>query len=261
MPPLFPGMAAGALRTLSDAFRTGRLTAAAGTLSIGRIVPGPADATADILRLLGEGMSPSHLSLLLDSRADLAEAGLASGRHAELVWTGPEGHQAFSRDTSVVVRELFETAQLSVLVSTFVVRQGVKVFEPLARRMDERPDLDVEVFLHVGRGPRDSRYESEILREFAAEFKGDWPGTRLPKVYYDPRGLAAEPANRATWHAKCVVVDESVAFVASANFTEWAHQKNVEAGVLLRDPPLAMQIRGQFDGLVRSQQVRRVPGL
>jgi len=254
-------MAAGALRALADAFRTGRLGVGANSLSVGRIVPCPAEATADILRLLGEGMSPSHLSLLLESRADLAEAGLATDRHAELVWTGPEGHQAFSRDTSVVVRELFETAQRSVLVSTFVVRQGVKVFEPLARRMDERPDLDVEVFLHVGRGPRDNRYESEILREFAAGFKKDWPGARLPKVYYDPRALSATPEDRATWHAKCVIADEAAALVTSANFTEWAHHRNFEAGALVRDPPFVAQLRQQFAGLVADSIVRRIPGI
>lgn len=179
---------------------------------------------------------------------------------AELVWTGPEGHGAFSRDTSVVVRELFERAQHSILLSTFVVHQGRTVFEPLAKRMDEVPALHVQMFLHVGRGPRDTRYESEILREFASEFKANWPGSRLPEVFYDPRALATESRERATWHAKCVVVDDSVAFVTSANFTEWAQQRNVEAGVLVREARFAVQLRGQFEGLVDAQLVHRVPG-
>lgn len=261
MPSLFEGVSASGLRSLADAFRTGRLGAGATGLSVGRVVSCPDNALKDILRLLGEGLSPAHLALLLDARAEAAEHGMAADRHAELVWTGPEGQHAFCRDTSVVIRELFETAQRSVLVSTFVVRQGTAVFETLGRRMDERPELEVDLFLHVGRLPRDTRYESAILREFASAFKTDWPGSRLPRVYYDPRALAADPGDRATWHAKCVVADGTAAFVTSANFTEWAQQRNVEAGVLVREPGFVAQLRGQFKGLVDAQLVRRAPGL
>lgn len=261
MPPLFEGVSASGLRSLADAFRTGRLGADATGLAVGRVVACPDNASQDLLRLLGEGLSPAHLALLLDARAEVAERGMTADRHAELVWTGPEGQHAFCRDTSVVIRELFETAQRSVLVSTFVVRQGTAVFESLGRRMDERPDLGVDLFLHVGRLLRDTRYESAILREFATAFKADWPGSRLPRVYYDPRSLASDPGDRATWHAKCVVVDDVAAFVTSANFTEWAHQRNVEAGVLVREPGLVSQISQQFQGLISAQIVRRVPGI
>jgi phosphatidylserine/phosphatidylglycerophosphate/cardiolipin synthase-like enzyme len=55
-------------------------------------------------------------------------------------------------------------------------------------------------------------------------------------------------------------VDDRVSFVTSANFTEWAQQRNVEAGVLVRNPHFASQLRGQFDTLVQSKSVKRLPG-
>ena len=113
----------------------------------------------------------------------------------------------------------------------------------------------------MGRPYRDARHESELLRECADGFRREWPGARLPEVFYDPRGLAVDSADQATWHAKCVVVDDGRAFVTSANFTEWAQQRNVEAGVLIRDSQFASQLRRQFTGLVEGRQVRRVPGL
>jgi len=258
---LFRGVSSGALHALADAFRAGRLGLLASGLSINRVSPCPEPVVADLRRLLEEGMAPAHLALLLDAHADRLEGPMMGSQLAELVWTGPEGHSAFSRDTSVVVRELFERAKHSILLSTFVVHQGRTVFGSLAKRMDELPELHVQVFLHVGRGPRDTRYGSEILREFASEFRANWPGSRLPEVFYDPRALASDPRERATWHAKCVVVDDSVAFVTSANFTEWAQHRNVEAGVLVRDARVAVQLSGQFKGLVDAQLVRRVPGL
>jgi phosphatidylserine/phosphatidylglycerophosphate/cardiolipin synthase-like enzyme len=56
------------------------------------------------------------------------------------------------------------------------------------------------------------------------------------------------------------LVDDELALVTSANFTEWAHQRNVEAGVLLRNRHFAGQLLQQFEGLIQAKQVRRLPG-
>ncbi len=85
-------------------------------------------------------------------------------------------------------------------------------------------------------------------------------GVRRPEFYYDPRGLSRDPAVRASWHAKCVVVDDEVAFVTSANFTEWAQERNVEAGALIRSRQFAVQLRSQMENLIQTKQVRRLPG-
>jgi phosphatidylserine/phosphatidylglycerophosphate/cardiolipin synthase-like enzyme len=117
----------------------------------------------------------------------------------------------------------------------------------------------VQIFLHVGRERRDKRHESELLREFADSFRANWPGARNPEIHYDPRALLAND-DRATWHAKCVLIDDEVAFVTSANFTEWAQTRNVEAGVIVRDGHFTSQLRAQFEGLVQAKQVARLPG-
>jgi phosphatidylserine/phosphatidylglycerophosphate/cardiolipin synthase-like enzyme len=199
------------------------------------------------------------MALLLDARADAVDARSAGGSSVELVWTGPETAVAFSRDTSVVVRELFQAAQRSVIVSTFVIQAGKAVFDALARRMDEVADLNARFFLHVGRKRQDARHESELLREFAVRFRKDWPGARYPQVFYDPRAILLDN-DRSIWHAKCVLVDDQVGFVTSANFTEPAQTRNIEAGVIIRDSRFVGQLRAQLDGLVASRQVKRLPG-
>ncbi len=165
-----------------------------------------------------------------------------------------------SRDTAVVVEELFARSARTVLVSTFVIHQPEKVFAVLAARLDSVPGLHARLFVHVERAWKDTRAESELLREFADNLRIHWPGKRLPEVYYDPRTVSTDPANRATWHAKCLLVDDEVAFVTSANFTEWAQQRNVEAGVLVRSRHFTRQLRAQFDTLVQAKAVRRLPG-
>ena len=47
-------------------------------------------------------------------------------------------------------------------------------------------------------------------------------------------------------------------FVTSANFTEWAQQRNIEAGVLLRNHYFAGQLTRQVDGLIRSNLLVRL---
>jgi phosphatidylserine/phosphatidylglycerophosphate/cardiolipin synthase-like enzyme len=188
------------------------------------------------------------------------EAGLIVRELLMLVWTGPEARSAHARDTALVAGQLFLGAMRSVLVSTFVVHQGAAVFEPLARRMRDVPELEVILFVHIPRGHGDQRHESELLRAFTASFGEHWPWSPRPRVYYDPRSLSLDPSIRATWHAKCVVVDDEVAFVTSANFTEWAQTRNVEAGVLVRQASFARQLRAQFVGLIDAKQVARLPG-
>lgn len=259
MADLFPGVGAGAMRRLAEAIRAGRVGNELSAFSLAKSADAPPALVAEALRLRAEGLSSAHLALLLDACSSAADA--RSGHvDAELVWTGPEAGAARSRDTAVVVRELFGLAQRDVLVSTFVVRQGGAVFRPLGVRMDEHPGLRVRIFLHVGREWRDTTIESELLREFADELGREWPSAKRPEVYYDPRGLVGDATIRATWHAKCVVIDDDVAFVTSANFTEWAQERNVEAGVLVRSREFVRQLRQQFESLIEARLVRRLPG-
>lgn len=259
MSAAFDGMSAASLRALVHALKAGQLSTPATRMALRRVAPAcPEPAIDEILSLSADGMKPLHMAALLSAVADAIEARLSSA--AELVWTGPETAVAHSRDTSVVLSELFQSAKHSVIVSTFVVHQPQIVFRALADRMAEVPELRVQLFVHVGRDQRDNRHESEILREFATDLRARWPGESRPSLYYDPRSLSSNPADRATWHAKVVVVDDEASLVTSANFTAWAQQRNVEAGVLVRNSAFARQLRQQFEGLVQSKAVLEVPG-
>jgi phosphatidylserine/phosphatidylglycerophosphate/cardiolipin synthase-like enzyme len=80
----------------------------------------------------------------------------------------------------------------------------------------------------------------------------------MPEVYYDPRSIEGTSSDRPCLHAKCVVVDDARAFVTSANLTEAAHGRNVEAGVLLDDPVFARTLSLQLESLIDRGHVRRL---
>jgi len=180
----------------------------------------------------------------------------------DLVWTGPEAPEAPSRDTSVVVRELFSSATESVLVAGYAVYQGRDVFRALADRMEELPDLKVQMFLDVQRPHGDTTEDSELLRRFATRFRSnDWPGDRMPEIYYDPRSLEMDKGKKSSLHAKCIVIDSEKAFVSSANFTEAAQIRNIEVGVLIRSAYFASRLARHFKALADAGTLKPVPGI
>lgn len=245
------------LRALASAAQAGRLPAPYSPVSIGRLLGSArADETAAALRALG--LAPDQLAVVLTLLAAERESVAAESRSVELVWTGPETAGSASRDTSVVVRELFSQAERSVLVSGFVVYQARELFDPLARRMSERPGLSVRLFLNIPRPPGSLDPPEGIVRDFVEAFRAkNWPGERLPQILYDPRALDSGGASRAVLHAKCIVVDDRRAFVTSANLTEAAQERNIEAGLLMADPVVARALRMQFETLAESGVLKR----
>jgi phosphatidylserine/phosphatidylglycerophosphate/cardiolipin synthase-like enzyme len=252
------------LRGLADALRGGRLQPPVTATSLARVgVCVPAAVVSEIETIFGRGAGAAGVAWGIELLVCEREARLAS--RPELVWTGPEANGSGSRDTSVVVAELFGHAERSVLVATYAIHRGAEVFKVLAERMRQVPSLSVRVFLNVERpyGTPADVSDAKLLRDFAEEFVAKaWPvGSRLPELFYDPRALSSTPGPRACLHAKCIVVDDARAFVTSANFTEAAQERNIETGVLVNDRAFACALRDQFEALVTTGELRRVPGL
>ena len=189
-------------------------------------------------RLSGQDSSPDQMALVLQAFAAGRQAGEEASPGVSLVVSGPDA-TASARDTGVVIRELFEKARERVLAVGFAVHQGKAVFDVLAKRMDNDELPQATLCLDVRRQPGDTSLDSQLVLRFAQNFvENEWPGTRLPRVYYDPRSLAPTGHTASAMHAKCVVVDGREALVTSANFTEAAQTRNIELGVLVADPQI-----------------------
>lgn len=247
------------LRELATALRSQRLVPPFTPVSLQRFVP-TAESTA-VTQVLQDwacqGMTPLHLARMLEFvLADRAHRATTT-TPIELVATGPDLPGVALRDTAVVVRDLFARASRSVLVAGYAVYQGRRVFQALAQRMNELPDLQVKLFLNIARRPGVPTAAAELVRRFLHRFrKRDWPsGTRMPEIYYDPRAITLSDQPSACLHAKCIVVDGTDVFISSANFTEAAQERNIEIGLVLHTPRLASQIRSYFAALVMRQHL------
>ncbi|MHB1424677.1 MAG: DISARM system phospholipase D-like protein DrmC [Gemmataceae bacterium] len=243
------------LTALAAALRSGRLTAPFSAVSVQRYCAPlqAAAAAAQLQQLHDEGMKPQHLALLLELIVRTRRHQLQETNLVDLVGTGPEVPGAAIRDTGVVVRELFGRAEEEVLVAGFAVYQGREIFKRLAERMNERPSLRILFFLDVHRPLADVSPAEEVIRRFAQRFQmHDWPGGRLPELYYDPRSLDLEASKRSSLHAKCVLVDRKVALVTSANFTEAAQTRSIEVGALIHCGRFVSRLAGHFLALIEA---------
>lgn len=215
--------------------------------------------TESLQGLVASGTSTRGLGKVLELLAEIVEERPSLEDLVDLVTTGPDCGAVSTRDTSVVVRDLFHNAKDSVVVIGYAVRQGQQVFQTLATRMADIPSLRVRMCLDIQRDSGDSSAPSEIVARFVDHFRRiHWPaGKRLPEIFYDPRSLAPEPRERASLHAKCVIIDTRDVFVSSANFTAAGQARNIEVGLMLQSPVVAGRLLRFVGSLIEGGQLKQ----
>jgi len=233
---------------------------------------GPTFTAASLRSVLGQA---DGIAEVQDALTELTEGGVAGPTAArwlrllgrardatvrpDLVWSGPEVPGLHARDTRRVFEELVATAERSLWISTYAFFDGPRAFDLLAKRMAERPGLSVRLLLNIQRQRADTTVPDQLVRRFADRFwSQDWPGTRRPEVYYDPRSLEQD-GQTAALHAKAVVCDDEAVLVTSANLTEAAFDRNVELGLLVRDRALALSVSAHFRVLIEMGLLRGLP--
>ncbi|CAM2006415.1 DISARM system phospholipase D-like protein DrmC [Acanthopleuribacter pedis] len=252
------------LRRLAEDLRDGRLP----------FPPRPADlsryVTGKHRRGLAELLAEAHahgtnaaalawsLTMVQRDRAALR----ARGAKVSSVWSGldVEGH---SQRALAVLRDLFSEARERVWISSYNIdpyRKSHAFFDELIDR-HERGAIAVRFFLNIRRRQNQGGYtEEEIVANYSRYFrKNVWKSEVLPEVFYDPRALVDDGTTMSCLHAKAVMVDERKVLITSANFSEAAQIRNVEAGVLIEDALLTQAYCRNFQRLVDKKWVTRLP--
>ncbi len=246
----------GILWALVRALRMGKLKPPFMRATVEHIVGGPPWLAEELTTLTTQGLTPAAMAwgvgLLADERAGwrLRWDGIA------LTWTGPEDVVTETRDTGAVARQLFAGAHRSLLVSTYALDEGAKgenLLAILRMRMIAHPELDVRFYVNLAREYGDDRPSATILAEHVHRLREKvFTWEPRPAVFYDRRALEPGHGPRACLHAKVIVQDDTQTLITSANLTEAAQERNVEAGVLIDDAAFARGVVGQFERLVAA---------
>jgi len=165
----------------------------------------------------------------------LAAATAAHGVDIRPVWSGP----TFDGDgdhTTSAVSHLIDEATEDVFASTYSATADSVFVEALWRAVARGVRTTLLVDSKVNAGATSAMLRSKL---HGATF---W--TFVPKD--GAYGLQ---------HSKVVIVDSKIAFITSANLSDAAAEKNLEAGVIVRDAGFASKLRQRFSRLRAAGQL------
>jgi phosphatidylserine/phosphatidylglycerophosphate/cardiolipin synthase-like enzyme len=173
----------------------------------------------------------------------------------ELVWTGPDVAASLSRDTAVVVRELFASAQRSALIAGYTFDHGTDILCPLHEAMRSR-GVQTAIYVDLARAPAGRDLDAHLRAEGQRFLGQNWPfGDPLPDLFFDPRTLPSDSV--VSLHAKCIVIDDERVLITSANFTDRGQNRNIEVGALVDDAAFAAKLAGQWRALTVAGLMRK----
>ena len=210
----------------------------------------PPEASSYLSEMAGKGWSGTQLG---DFMAAILEAGASRAREThlfDLVISGPEHQAVPTRDTAAVYRELIESAESRVMLASFAIYNGREIFQPLVDRMNECPEMRIDLYLDIPRNRNDTTLAGQLVAAYRHDFTTkQWPAGPLPTLYHHKPSLEADWKIRASMHAKVIVVDRKRALVTSANLTKAAQSKNIEVGTLIESSTHSARLADYFEGL------------
>lgn len=180
-------------------------------------------------RLLAECFAALGAANLAAVLRGFSAAAKANGTDLRAVWSGP----TFNGDgdhTTAAIAHLVDEATEDVFASTYSASPTSAYLQSLWRAVARGVKTTVLVDTKLNDG-KTAAWMQQKLR--GARFLGFKPG---------PLG--------GVQHSKVVVIDSSAAFITSANLSEAAHEKNLEAGVIIRDPDFASSVRQRYASLL-----------
>ncbi|MFD6445070.1 DISARM system phospholipase D-like protein DrmC [Promicromonospora sp. NPDC060204] len=165
---------------------------------------------------------------LADALRGFAAAAAANRIDIRAVWSGP----TFPGDgdhTTAALAHLVDEATEEVFVSTYSASSSSLYLRALWRSVARGVKTTVLLDPNLNGGKTAACIQEKLV---GARFLGFKPG---------PDG--------GIQHSKVVIVDSRAAFITSANLSEAAHERNLESGVIIREPAFASTLRQRFSAL------------
>jgi phosphatidylserine/phosphatidylglycerophosphate/cardiolipin synthase-like enzyme len=249
------------LDSLAQALQHRRLSLASSTPALAAYVGGGAASVSAAFQDLGrEGFTDAQAALVLRVAQSCRARERPDHVVADLVLSGPDVPGIPTSATDAVVHCLFLEAKREIILAGYAFHHARHILEPLANRLQNSPAIQVILHVDISRGSNDTSTSENIVLRFAQDFwKRHWPWETRPEVWFDPRALSQDRSQRACLHAKCIAIDREKVLVTSANFTEAAQERNIEAGILLRSPERAAQLVAYFEAMRNNGTLRALP--
>jgi cardiolipin synthase len=175
---------------------------------------------------------------------------LVGGRKplADFMWSGPANGRFPVRRIDQVLYDLIAVAQRRILLVTFAAHRIAHLCVHLSTAVSRGVELTLIV-------EREDDSEGQLSVDALRAFR-ELPLERTKILYWpiDKRDRN-ETGHPGKLHAKCAIMDDT-AIVGSANFTDDAFNRNMELGIVLREPTLVEALFSHFTELFQRGVLR-----
>ena len=160
----------------------------------------------------------------------------------EIIWTGPANARFPVRRIDQVLYDLVSKASRRIILVTFAAHRVRHLCQLLTRAVERAVELTLVV-------ESEGESEGQLTTDAVTAFRNvPLAGTH---IYYWPterreRNQAGRPGKL---HTKCAIIDD-IALVGSANLTDDAFNRNMELGLLVREPSIVSSLAEHFKELI-----------
>ena len=199
---------------------------------------------SEVVRISVGKMSWEALSASLSTSFAIYQR-FEAERHIELLWSGPSpANQIPARRIDQALYDLIAYAKREILLVTFAATKIERLTSALSKAVQN--GVKIRLVLEFEESS-EGQLSYDALKAFPVSL------AKTCEVYYWPvekreRNQAGRPGKL---HAKVGLVDDTV-LISSANLTDDAFNRNLEIGLLLKDPEFLASIRGYFDSLIAA---------
>lgn len=261
------------IRDLANSIISGEMMFGWNPTSVAKIV-GSDEAKAICLELDAaekSGFSKAQVGQLVMTAYDGRKAEIEAERQFELIFSGPQIEGARAASTLQEFDRVVSTANKELLVVTHSIYKADKILASIARRQEMGAKVTICYNISRNSSQNKGRPAQKVLDEARQDFIKSWGAEYpLPQVFYFPLSLwrsndpgvppEALPALTGVGerefpvlHTKCIIADRSLALVTSANLSDSAQKRNLELGVLIKNPSYASKICNYFEGAIKTK--------
>jgi phosphatidylserine/phosphatidylglycerophosphate/cardiolipin synthase-like enzyme len=217
------------------------------------------------------GFSKAQVGQLVMTAYEGRKAEIDAERQFELIFSGPQVEGARAASTLQEFDRVVSSARKELLVVTHSIYKAEEILHSLSLRHAE--GVKVTLCFNISRySPKNQgKPLAQIFDETRADFIDAWgKESELPDIYYYPVSLwksedpgipevvaqARQDIGKREFpvlHTKCIIADRSLALVTSANLSDSAQRRNLELGVLIKNPSYASKICNYFEGAIKTK--------
>jgi len=189
-----------------------------------------------------ENLEPTFIQVLLEAWLVVIRNKKSNSISPLLCVTGinPEGYTTRVSDTFQTFFNLVDGARKKILIMGYKITTGHK---PLIEKLEERMVSDkIELKILT-----DHINTSMISKDY--KFLIKWlSNTNLRFKLYSYE----HPDQNELMHIKCMLIDDEIVYLGSANFSYGGSKKNIELGVVLTDKQINRTIEEIFSNLING---------